>query len=42
MMTDVAFMPFFWDVELVLSAKGVKGDVTAVETGYNLIKWSKE
>ena len=42
MMTDVAFMPFFWDVELALVGRGVKGDVTAVETGWNLIKWDRQ
>jgi ABC-type transport system substrate-binding protein len=41
MMGQVAFMPLFWDVELALVTKGVTGDVTAVEMGWNLFTWDK-
>jgi peptide/nickel transport system substrate-binding protein len=42
MMTDVAVMPLYWDVELVLATRAIKGDVTAVETGWNVVTWNKE
>ena len=31
-----------WDVELALATSLVKGDVTAVEMGWNLLLWDKE
>lgn len=42
MMGEVAFMPLFWDTELVLVTKSVKADVSAVETGWNVATWDKE
>ena len=42
MMGEVALMPLYWDVELVLATKAVKGDVTAVETGWNILSWDHE
>jgi peptide/nickel transport system substrate-binding protein len=39
---DVAFIPMFWDVELALVTRRVKGDVSAVETGWNLTTWDRE
>jgi ABC-type transport system substrate-binding protein len=42
MMGEAAIMPLFWDVELALITKTVKGDVTAVETGFNVATWDKE
>jgi peptide/nickel transport system substrate-binding protein len=42
MLGEAALMPLYWDVELSLATKGVKGDVTAVETGYNIHTWDKE
>jgi hypothetical protein len=41
MLTDVAFIPMFWDVELALVTRSVKGDVSAVETGWNIATWDK-
>jgi peptide/nickel transport system substrate-binding protein len=41
-MGEVAIMPLFWDTELVLATKGVKGEVTATETGWNLFTWDKD
>jgi peptide/nickel transport system substrate-binding protein len=42
MMGEVAFMPLYWDVELALVARTVKGDVSAVETGWNVLTWDKD
>jgi peptide/nickel transport system substrate-binding protein len=42
MMGEVAFMPLFWDVEVALVSRTVKGEVTAVEMGWNLFQWNKE
>jgi peptide/nickel transport system substrate-binding protein len=39
---DVAFIPMFWDVELALVTRHVKGDVSAVETGWNIATWDRE
>lgn len=42
MLGDVAFVPMFWDVEFVLVAAQLKGDVSGVETGWNLLTWDKD
>jgi peptide/nickel transport system substrate-binding protein len=42
MLGDVAFIPMFWDIELALVTKRVKGDVSAVETGWNISTWDRE
>jgi ABC-type transport system substrate-binding protein len=42
MMGDIALMPLYWDVELVLATRAVKGEVTAVETGWNVFSWDRE
>ena len=42
MLVDVAFIPMFWDVELALVTRRVKGDVSAVETGWNVATWDKD
>jgi peptide/nickel transport system substrate-binding protein len=42
MLVDVAFIPMFWDVELALVTRRVKGDVSAVETGWNIASWDRE
>jgi ABC-type transport system substrate-binding protein len=42
MLTDVAIIPMFWDVELALVTRSVKGDVSAVETGWNIATWDKQ
>ncbi len=42
MLGDVAFIPMFWDVELALVTRRVKGDVSAVETGWNIATWDRE
>jgi len=39
---EAGVMPLYWDVELSLATKAVKGDVTAVETGFNVSTWDKE
>ncbi len=42
MLGEASIMPLFWDTELALATKPVKGDVTAVETGFNVFTWDKE
>jgi len=42
LLVDVAFIPMFWDVELALVTRRVKGDVSAVETGWNISTWDRE
>jgi peptide/nickel transport system substrate-binding protein len=42
MMGEVGLMPIFWDVELVLATRSVKGEVTATEVGWNVFTWDKE
>ena len=42
MMGEAAIMPLFWDVELALATRPVKGDVSAVETGWNIFTWDRE
>jgi len=42
MVGDVAFVPTFWDVEFALVTSRVKGDVSGVETGWNLATWDKD
>jgi len=42
MMGEVAIMPLFWDVELILATRSVKGEVTATEAGWNVFTWNKE
>jgi peptide/nickel transport system substrate-binding protein len=39
---EAGVMPLYWDVELALAMKQVKGDVTATETGWNVFTWDKE
>jgi hypothetical protein len=41
-MGEVAIMPLFWDIELALATKSVKGDVSAVNAGWNVFTWDKE
>lgn len=42
MLGEVALLPLYWDVELVLATRALKGDVSAVETGWNLLTWDRE
>ena len=42
MIGELGFMPLYWDVELVLVNRTVKGDVAAVETGWNVLTWDKQ
>jgi len=42
MIGELGFMPLYWDVELVLVNRSVKGDVAAVETGWNVLTWDKQ
>jgi ABC-type transport system substrate-binding protein len=39
---DVAFMPLYWDVEVALVSQTLKGDMTAVSTGYNILSWDRD
>jgi len=42
MLGDVAFIPMFWDLQFALITRQLKGDVSAVETGWNLVTWDRE
>lgn len=42
MMTDVPIMPLYWEVRSALVLRGVKGNVTGLQTGWNIFDWDKE
>jgi peptide/nickel transport system substrate-binding protein len=40
--TDVPFIPVTWDVYPVLIRSGVKGNPSAVNSGWNIFEWDKD
>jgi hypothetical protein len=41
LMTDIALMPVYWEVQPSVMTAGVKGDISPTNPGWNVFTWDK-